>query len=664
MQTKLLSRGFFILVFLLVFVAEILLLEIKYNQIRGGFLQPYQFSDFSEIVFYLLVVSIIFFLFASSSFLLLRGIIGFLRFRSSLFLFHFAILFCVGYTLFIFLKYQLHIYFSDAMDLMLIKNIAGDLGTALSYVLKEGLILVLPFVLAIIFYWQFLKLVRRFQESRNIYVKNIFVSKTAIFKDFGGALSFFFVAVALIFFAKKYPEVDFAMNRQIAAGAIISTVKPLTDFDGDGVSLFSRPKDHAPFDPLIYPGAIDLPDNGIDENGLAGDFKLINHTGTPLFLSEPNVKPKHLIVIVMESARGDLLGKRLNGKLVAPNLTALSERGTYIRDAFSHTGYTSSSLYTLFSGSLSFTPSKQGLFRQLHKHGFQVSVISGQDESWGGLDSKLGTREVAKLFFDAQEAPEERVFPSRLASSIKLREETLIKTFNEKVIPNNWDSPQFVYFNFQAGHFPYAHKYMTNHFVKKGIPRSKISPRTREWLDATYWNSMNYADQYIGKLVDLLELKGVLKDTLIVVVGDHGESLFDDGFLGHGHYINDSQLRIPLVFSMPGIQIRSPVGLIDLYEILVEIYGLPKGPTKSLDPSNCVFHYVGQLVRPSTFGHSCKGGERVVFNMKDGLVQFDKADNWMRMEAIEASSELNKRLLNLFRHWENNVWIQKKNSSQ
>ena len=46
----------------------------------------------------------------------------------------------------------------------------------------------------------------------------------------------------------------------------------LSDVDRDGSGLLQSPRDIAAFDPTIHPYALDIPGNGIDEDGLAGDL--------------------------------------------------------------------------------------------------------------------------------------------------------------------------------------------------------------------------------------------------------------------------------------------------------------------------------------------------------------------------------------------------------
>ena len=527
---------------LLVFLPELVLLEVKYSQIRGGFLQAYQFDGVSEISCYMFSLALVFTLFTACMFFASRALFRILFGLNTLFVFHFTAIFSSLYAITLLMKYQLHVYFSDAMDLVVISRIAGDLKTALTYVLQEGVIFIVVISICIVTYYLLFRVLKKHQKNTGIYFAYSRKSLGPVLRDMVAVLLICSLLASFLAVLIEDPKLDYALRRQVSGKMSLVILGKVADFDGDGFSLYSRKKDPNPFDSHVYPGAIDIPDNGEDENGLGGEFSLVKTKETAMrkYFSGQIKKPENLVLIVMESARGDIIGKRINGELVAPNLTELAEKGSNIENAYSHTGYTSSSLNTLFSGSFSKKNHPNSLYRQFYKQGFDVSVISGQDETWGDLDSQLGSREVAKFFYDPQDDPEERVFSSKLPSSIKLSEDSLFEAFEKNILYKKWEAPQFIYFNFQAGHFPYFHKNMPRKFVDEGIPRGKINPDSKDWLAATYWNSMHHADVYIGKIIDALRHKGVLDETMIIVLGDHGESLFDDGFLGHGHYINDS----------------------------------------------------------------------------------------------------------------------------
>ena len=60
----------------------------------------------------------------------------------------------------------------------------------------------------------------------------------------------------------------------------------------------------------------------------------------------------------------------------------------------------------------------------------------------------------------------------------------------------------------------------------------------------------------------------IYENTTLVILGDHGESLFEDGFLGHGHTINDYQTQIPLVTNDPEMKSDRAIGQTDVAELL------------------------------------------------------------------------------------------------
>src|SRR3546814_6644085 len=67
---------------------------------------------------------------------------------------------------------------------------------------------------------------------------------------------------------------------------------------------------------------------------------LFRSTSAPAFPADP----RHMILLVLESVRGEVVGKRIDGRLVAPNITALAASGTWVKEAYSHVDFTSFSL--------------------------------------------------------------------------------------------------------------------------------------------------------------------------------------------------------------------------------------------------------------------------------------------------------------------------------
>lgn len=105
-------------------------------------------------------------------------------------------------------------------------------------------------------------------------------------------------------------------------------------------------------------------------------------------------------------------------------------------------------------------------------------------------------------------------------------------------------------------------------------------------------------DAEVGRLIAALERAGVLDETIIVVVGDHGESLEEHGERTHSMTLYDSVLRVPLLISVPGEsraghRVYDPVSLVDLSPTLLDCLHLPPIP-----------HASGRSLRPALRGET------------------------------------------------------------
>lgn len=68
-----------------------------------------------------------------------------------------------------------------------------------------------------------------------------------------------------------------------------------------------------------------------------------------------------------------------------------------------------------------------------------------------------------------------------------------------------------------------------------------------------YLNTVAYTDRFIGELHAGLAERGLLNDTIFVVIGDHGEGFGEHGRTQHDNVIWEEGLRVPLILSGPGV---------------------------------------------------------------------------------------------------------------
>ncbi len=95
-------------------------------------------------------------------------------------------------------------------------------------------------------------------------------------------------------------------------------------------------------------------------------------------------------------------------------------------------------------------------------------------------------------------------------------------------------------------------------------------------FDTAYDAEIAYVDLQIGKIMSFLKGAGKAKNTLIIIVGDHGEGLGEHGEGTHGFMLYDSTIRVPMIFSMPGvvpqgIRVTPAVSIADLFSTILEV---------------------------------------------------------------------------------------------
>ncbi len=118
--------------------------------------------------------------------------------------------------------------------------------------------------------------------------------------------------------------------------------------------------------------------------------------------------------------------------------------------------------------------------------------------------------------------------------------------------------------------FAWVHLYDPHHPYEPPEPyRSRYSP---------YDGEIAAADAAVGRLLAQLKAGGAYDDTLIVLVGDHGEGLGEHGEKTHGFFIYDSTLRIPLIIKFPrgqqrGTRVSAQVRLIDVFPTALQALG-------------------------------------------------------------------------------------------
>lgn len=167
------------------------------------------------------------------------------------------------------------------------------------------------------------------------------------------------------------------------------------------------------------------------------------------------------------------------------------------------------------------------------------------------------------------------------------------------------DQPFFVQVSIPEPHDPeqVPHPYW-NMFPPEAIPDRCVGPEAlsklgnrAQWLDrlqkagfpatekdwrryvSNYLGALRMIDDQVARMLDFMEKAGLLDNTIIVRVSDHGDYLMQYGLARKGVGLSESLTRIPMIWSGPGIKPRPDVAksafvsLADLMPTLCEAMG-------------------------------------------------------------------------------------------
>jgi choline-sulfatase len=104
------------------------------------------------------------------------------------------------------------------------------------------------------------------------------------------------------------------------------------------------------------------------------------------------------------------------------------------------------------------------------------------------------------------------------------------------------------------------------------------------FADSPYDGEVSFTDAIVASILDKLTALRLDANTIVAVVGDHGESLGDHGEETHSMFVYDSAVRVPLLLWRPGrlpagLVVRQPARAIDLPWTLTDLVGVQPART-------------------------------------------------------------------------------------
>ncbi len=275
----------------------------------------------------------------------------------------------------------------------------------------------------------------------------------------------------------------------------------------------------------------------------------------------------NIILITIDSLRTDRLDPYIGKSDLTPAIGALVSRGVLFTRAYAASPSTAPSNATILTG---YYPSRHQLrhdlggylaegvttlAQRLNRLGYTTGAVVGSFH----LDSDRG---LDRGFISYDDDIKGLSTGLGLLSKERRAETVIAKglTFLDEAPKGK---PWFLWLNLYDPHYDFRHP---------DVP-------LEEFREKLYPSALADVDAQITRLEDGLRARGLQGKTHIILAGSHGEGLGDHDETGHGVYLFETTIRVPLIIvqagpgAARGIMADIPVSLVDLTPTMLELAG-------------------------------------------------------------------------------------------
>jgi choline-sulfatase len=293
--------------------------------------------------------------------------------------------------------------------------------------------------------------------------------------------------------------------------------------------------------------------------GITAALAIASYTGVVKWLGF-DTAPRNLVLISIDTIRADRLGSYGYAAAQTPHLDGLARAGLRFSQATTVVPLTLPAHSSLLTGTF---PNWHGvrdnggfylgdeqvtLAEVLRERGYRTGGFIGAFV----LDSRWGIAQGFDRFFDDFDFQK---FDQAPSMDFIQRPGAEVVDQALAWIAQDRDRPFFAFVHLYDPHTPY----------QAPEPYRSRFPAT---MHGAYDAEVAAADAQVGRVLDALAADGRLADTVVIVVGDHGEMLGEHGEQQHGFFIYDAAARIPLIIAGPGVPARDVSDQVRIVDVM------------------------------------------------------------------------------------------------
>lgn len=270
----------------------------------------------------------------------------------------------------------------------------------------------------------------------------------------------------------------------------------------------------------------------------------------------------NVLLITLDTTRADRIGAYGYAGAKTPNMDSLALQGVKFSNAYCQVPQTLPSHCSILTGTYP-------LYHHVHSNGFNFL-----DSNYLTLAELLKARGFKTAAFVSSFTVDSRfgldqgfdVYDDRMS------EEEIFKSFHSQRRADK------VYEAFSRWFDRHSRDrfFCWVHFFDPHLPYAPPSPFKETFAGNPYDGEIAYMDSVIGKVIGKLTEQNLLRKTLVILAGDHGEAFGEKGEREHGLFLYNSTMKVPLIFYAAGIlpggmDVRANVRLIDIMPSILDI---------------------------------------------------------------------------------------------
>jgi len=337
--------------------------------------------------------------------------------------------------------------------------------------------------------------------------------------------------------------------------------------------------------------------------------------------------PRNVIVVVGESVGAKYLSLYGSKLKTWPHMEAEAANSLVFRNFYAHIANTSDALFAMtlshyppvtWTSATEEIPRAPGttVAQVLRQRDYRTAFISAGDNTFGDQDKFIQNRGYDTVW-DCHDAG------APMAFSWGVQDKAMVDMVL-RFIDQDRSKPFYIFSWNQGTHHPY--------YLPPNIPRTDFLQGDRSYGDIPgylnkYLNSLLEFDRQLGRLFDALRERGLDRDTLVLVTGDHGQA-FGAPHKGYFHSGNVYQedVQVPMLVWSPALFQRPAVSdaigaQIDLSPMILDLLGIPAPAgwqgRSPLDPSRERRAYFFGIRNDYIYGVR-EGAFKYIFNASQG----------------------------------------------